>query len=168
MTLTENEIFDAWRGNPSPNNQEALCKRLQYHAEYICWRILGCRQPEVVQDAILHVLTKPETFKGESKFSTWFQAVAKNLALMELRKRKTLVPIPEDMAQESFSDSEVKLLLEDLKKELSEDEVKMVELLMEGYSIQEIAKLLEEPTDTIYHRFVRLKPKVGKFLKGGG
>src|SRR5262249_42603601 len=49
---------------------------------------------EVVSDALLHVWKSPESFRGESAFSTWLIGVARFKMLERLRQRK---PESEDL-----------------------------------------------------------------------
>lgn len=43
---------------------------------------------DFVQDALLKVLKSLETFRGESKFTTWAQKIAIHVAFTELRRRR--------------------------------------------------------------------------------
>lgn len=43
---------------------------------------------DFAQDAVLRVVDKIETFRGESKFTTWAQKIGVRLALTELRRRR--------------------------------------------------------------------------------
>jgi RNA polymerase sigma-70 factor (ECF subfamily) len=42
---------------------------------------------DFVQEALLKILDKLDTFRGESRFTTWAQKIAVNVALSELRRR---------------------------------------------------------------------------------
>ncbi|MFQ5614084.1 MAG: RNA polymerase sigma factor [Anaerolineae bacterium] len=43
---------------------------------------------DLVQDALLKILAKLDTFRGESRFTTWAQKIAVNVAFSELRRRR--------------------------------------------------------------------------------
>lgn len=43
---------------------------------------------DFVQDAILRILDKLDTFRGESKFTTWAQKVAVRVAFTEMRRKR--------------------------------------------------------------------------------
>jgi RNA polymerase sigma-70 factor (ECF subfamily) len=43
---------------------------------------------DLAQDALLRILDKLETFRGESQFTTWAQKIAIHTALTELRRRR--------------------------------------------------------------------------------
>ena len=43
---------------------------------------------DFVQDALLKILDKIDTFRGESRFTTWAQKIAINVAFTELRRRR--------------------------------------------------------------------------------
>ena len=62
----------------------------------ICLRILknASDAEDLTQQVFLQVFRKISTFRGESGFSTWLYRVAVNLALMHLRRRKTIETQP--------------------------------------------------------------------------
>jgi RNA polymerase sigma-70 factor (ECF subfamily) len=43
---------------------------------------------EVVQETLLRVLARPDTFQGRSQFTTWVHTIAVRIALTELRRAK--------------------------------------------------------------------------------
>ena len=43
---------------------------------------------DFVQDALLKILDNLETFRGESRFTTWAQKIAIHVAYTELRRRR--------------------------------------------------------------------------------
>lgn len=97
MLLTED--------NPEVAGDEALVTRAQ-DGDYVAFEDLVRRHQrrayavalgivknpaeaeEVVQETFLSAFEHLESFRGESKFSTWIYRVASNHALMKLRKKK--------------------------------------------------------------------------------
>ena len=48
---------------------------------------------DVTQEALLRSFTRLETFRGDSRFSTWVYSVTSNCILMHLRKRKRIAAL---------------------------------------------------------------------------
>lgn len=57
----------------------------------ICFRLLGDKTTaeDVVQEVFIQVWKKIDSYREESKFSTWLHSVATNLAVSHYRKRNT-------------------------------------------------------------------------------
>jgi len=56
---------------------------------------------EVVSDTLLHVWNSPQSFRGESAFSTWLLGIARFKMLQRLRQRG---PAADEMADEDIED----------------------------------------------------------------
>jgi len=59
---------------------------------------------DFVQDAVLRILDKMDTFRGESKFTTWAQKVAVRVAFTELRRQRWKDISIEDLMPEDSGD----------------------------------------------------------------
>jgi RNA polymerase sigma-70 factor (ECF subfamily) len=59
---------------------------------------------DFVQDAILRILDKINTFRGESKFTTWAQKVAVRVAFTEMRRQRWKDISLEDLLPEDSGD----------------------------------------------------------------
>ncbi len=59
---------------------------------------------DFVQDAILRILDKMDTFRGESKFTTWAQKVAVRVAFTEMRRQRWKDVSIEDLMPEDSGD----------------------------------------------------------------
>ena len=59
---------------------------------------------DFVQDAILRILDKLDTFRGESKFTTWAQKVAVRVAFTEMRRKRWEDISIEDLIPEDSGD----------------------------------------------------------------
>jgi RNA polymerase sigma-70 factor (ECF subfamily) len=59
---------------------------------------------DFVQDAILRILEKMDTFRGESKFTTWAQKVAVRVAFTEMRRQRWKDISLEDLVPEDSGD----------------------------------------------------------------
>ena len=65
---------------------------------------LEARVDDFVQDSILRILDKMDTFRGESKFTTWAQKVAVSVAFTELRRQRWKDISLEDLIPEDSGD----------------------------------------------------------------
>jgi RNA polymerase sigma-70 factor (ECF subfamily) len=59
---------------------------------------------DFVQDAILRILDKIDTFRGESKFTTWAQKVAVRVAFTEMRRQRWKDISLQDLVPEDSGD----------------------------------------------------------------
>jgi len=59
---------------------------------------------DFVQDSILRILDKMDTFRGESKFTTWAQKVAVRVAFTEMRRQRWKDISIEDLLPEDSGD----------------------------------------------------------------
>jgi RNA polymerase sigma-70 factor (ECF subfamily) len=59
---------------------------------------------DFVQDAILRILDKLDTFRGEAKFTTWAQKVAVRVAFTEMRRKRWKDVSIEDLIPEDSGD----------------------------------------------------------------
>ena len=59
---------------------------------------------DFVQDAVLRILDKMDTFRGESKFTTWAQKVAVRVAFTEMRRQRWKDISIEDLMPEDSGD----------------------------------------------------------------
>jgi len=94
-SLDEHELIKQLRAQ----NEAALGAFMaQYETRVfgLALRLTGNRQDaeEVLQDVFLTVFQKIDSFRGDSKLSSWLYRIATNAALMKLRKRPKVQQIP--------------------------------------------------------------------------
>jgi len=65
---------------------------------------LEAQVEDFVQDAILRILDKMDTFRGESKFTTWAQKVTVRVAFTEMRRQRWKDISIEDLIPEDSGD----------------------------------------------------------------
>lgn len=65
---------------------------------------LEAQVDDFVQDAILRILDKMDTFRGESRFTTWAQKVAVRVAFTEMRRQRWKDISLEDLLPEDSGD----------------------------------------------------------------
>lgn len=85
----EDIIYEAYREADGTNRQilqGQLIGLLTAHANAICWLQLHTHRPDICNEAVFRALQFEKDFKGESKFSTWFQRVVLNLIASDQRR----------------------------------------------------------------------------------
>jgi len=131
---------------------------------------------DALQDALLSALRRAETFRGESAVTTWLHRIVVNAALDRMRRaavRPTVaLPTSEDGATLDIPDGrddigrrEDQLVIAKALAELPDDQREAVILVdVEGYSVEEAAKLLQCPAGTIKSRCSRGRAKLARQL----
>jgi len=126
---------------------------------------------DFVQDAILRILDKLDTFRGESRFTTWAQKVAVRVAFTELRRQRwkdisiedlmpedsgdftPLVladpsPDPEKLATQTLLTEMIETML---NEELTERQrTAMLAIMKGGMPIEEVAKRMDTNRNALY------------------
>lgn len=133
---------------------------------------------EVAQDAFLKAYQHINTFKGNSKFSTWLYQIVYNTCISRLRKKKLDVNQIDDVYQKDISTSEYREIehfittkekQEALKKALSElpsdDSFLLTLFYLEELDHKEIAKITELTRDNIKVKIFRARKKLFEVLK---
>lgn len=131
----------------------------------LCWRLLADKDSaeDVCQEVFVKLWQKIQSFRGESKFSTWLHSVATNIVLGHVRKQKNW--LQRIFSIEDHSINEVKVELTD-ERETSDLDAKIQQLperarlvfvlfAVEGYRHEEIAKMLNMAVGSSksqYHR----------------
>jgi len=108
QTRTNSEWLNDLRGPDQDQAIEDLRKVLKRGLIYsLSSRIktdLETQADDFVQDAILRILDKLDTFRGESRFTTWAQKVAVRVAFTELRRQRWKDISLEDLMPEDSGD----------------------------------------------------------------
>ena len=108
QTRTNSEWLNDLRGPDQDQAIEDLRKVLKRGLIYsLSSRIktdLENQVEDFVQDAILRILDKLDTFRGESRFTTWAQKVAIRVAFTELRRQRWKDISLEDLMPEDSGD----------------------------------------------------------------
>jgi RNA polymerase sigma-70 factor (ECF subfamily) len=127
---------------------------------------------DLAQEALLEILNKLDTFRGESRFTTWACKFVINLVAEELRRRhwrnislearptgKDLPPLADVLADEITPDPEKALereqVWEILRRIIAEDltarqRVVLIRLTIQDAPVEEVARELETPPNNIY------------------
>ncbi len=104
-TRTNEEWLKALKKPASPEALEALRATLLHGLRAaLSGRVNGevdALAEDFVQEALLKILANLETFRGESRFTTWAQRIAIHIAFSELRRRRW-----KDIPLQSFTQSQ--------------------------------------------------------------
>ncbi len=132
---------------------------------------------ELAQETMLNVWRKAALYsQDKGSVTTWIFAIARNLRIDRLRKKKTWVELPDDYAQEASSDSspdeavseeqqraKIKKALDGLSGEQREV---VVLSFIEGMSHRAIAEQLSLPVGTVKSRirlaYLKLRSAIGE------
>ncbi|MCD4746880.1 MAG: sigma-70 family RNA polymerase sigma factor [Bacteroidales bacterium] len=128
---------------------------------------------EIAQDAFLKVFHSLNTFKQDSKFSTWLYRIVYNTAISKTRKKKlqttplenklienfTIDEIKEDVKQLDYD--EQKKIINNAIKKLTEEESLIITLFyMEGSSVEEISEITNLSKSNVKVKLHRIRKKL--------
>lgn len=169
--LNEDQVFPLWRNatNNKEQLQAVLVRLLQRHAHAICWQRLGQHRPDIVNEAVWYVLTKGDTFRGEAKFSTWFQKIVLNMCCMTLREKIHNAEVPLDTVPELSTNvlPDARLAVQGLMKGLTERQQRITQLKLEGLEDQEIATEMGATKKGIESSWARIRRRLTKTVQRG-
>lgn len=131
---------------------------------------------DVVQNAFIKAYTKLDTFKGNSKFSTWFFRIVINEAFIQQRKQKRQTKIVEGISetnnQSTVNKSSEKIkednqrfyINEALKHIPAKHSLALRLFYLQDYSIEEIKEITGWSTSNTKVILYRARNKVKKLL----
>ncbi len=150
-----------------------------YHPRLVRFLSNQLRKPEVIEevlnDTLMAVWHRPESFQGDSKLSTWIFTIAYRKAL---RARSRLdEPLADTAAEARATDQadpeqqlerhQVHHLLRAAMQQLSADHRAAVDLTyFQGLGYREIAQIMDCPVDTVKTRVFHARRQLRKALSG--
>ncbi len=102
------EWLQALQGSPRPQALDDLRDRLLRGLRYALkqrYRVTESDLEDFVQEALVKILDNLDTFRGESKFTTWAQKIAVRVAFSELRRKRWENIALQDLVPDDNSDS---------------------------------------------------------------
>ncbi|NOQ40191.1 MAG: sigma-70 family RNA polymerase sigma factor [Anaerolineales bacterium] len=175
QTRTNSEWLNDLRGPDQDQAIEDLGKVLKRGLIYsLSSRIktdLETQVDDFVQDAILRILDKLDTFRGESRFTTWAQKVAVRVAFTELRRQRWKDISLEDLMPEDSGDftplvladpspNPEKLATQTIMTEMIETMLKedltdrqrtaMMAIMKGGMPLEEVARRMDTNRNALY------------------
>jgi RNA polymerase sigma-70 factor, ECF subfamily len=178
------------RANDAGIVEELICRYHERLRRYLI-RLTEDREfaEDILQETWIRVVTRGSQFKGDSQFSTWLFAVARNLVRDQRRKKRIQTrsfdvitgereEIPLELASadstpfEHIANLERKRALRDALRALMPHHREVLELrFLHELSPSEISRIIGEPVSTVKARLYRalttLRPRIeGKTLPG--
>ena len=144
-------------------------------------RFLGnlVRRPQIVEevldDTLLVVWERPDSFNGNSKLSTWIFAIAYRKAMKALRRQDEpmedpdadLRPSPDPGPDAEANHQRIRLALADAIGHLSADHRAVVDLTyFHEIGYREIAEIMQCPVDTVKTRMFHARRHLKRTLAG--
>lgn len=132
---------------------------------------LEAQVDDFAQDAILRILDKMDTFRGESRFTTWAQKVAVRVAFTEMRRQRWKDISLEDLLPEDSGDftplvladpspdpeklASQSQLLEMIEKMMSEEltdrqRTALLAVVQGGMPLEEVARRMDTNRNALY------------------
>lgn len=132
---------------------------------------------DALQDALISAYRRADQFRGDSAVTTWLHRIVVNASLDRLRRRavRTAQPLPDDNDAlpgavvadpvDHMDRREVQLVVTQALAELPEDQRAAVLLVdVEGWSVEDAARMLGCPEGTVKSRCFRGRAKLAKRL----
>jgi RNA polymerase sigma factor (sigma-70 family) len=141
----------------------------------IALKILRSREDaeELAQDVFVKAYQSLDTFKGESKFSTWLYRIVYNAAISKTRKKKIETVVLDYNLVDNYSTDEIKeninrlgydeqkRIVDQILKELSPEESVMITLFyFKENSTEEISEIMGMTQSNVKVKLHRLRKKL--------
>ncbi|CAA9454913.1 MAG: RNA polymerase ECF-type sigma factor [uncultured Rubrobacteraceae bacterium] len=145
---------------------------------------------DLAQDALIRILNNLDSFRGESRFTTWAQRVAVRVAYTELRRRRwrdvSLQEVIErhegsgrglgaltDRASSPERETERKMMVETLQRFIAEELTErqreaMVAVMYEGMPLEEAARRIDTNRNALYKLLHDARKKLKKRIEAEG
>lgn len=104
-------------------------------------RSLDATVEDFAQDTLVKVLENLDTFRGESRFTTWAQGISMRVAYTELRRRRWRdVSLQELLDRNEESNREPEALTDRTNSPQQETEKKITAETLEGFIVEELTQ----------------------------
>ncbi len=161
-------VYRAATDSTRPALEQALIQSMEHYATRIVSKTLKDNRPDIVNHVVQMAIAQLEEFKGTSKYSTYFYAIAQRACFEELRRKINNRETPfSDLEPEQVEglahyelDGDSRMMLDDICKTLSAQEQLLINLKLQGYTNGEIAQLRGSTPTAIASRWGRLRSKL--------
>ena len=142
---------------------------------------------DFAQEALIRITANLDSFRGESRFTTWAQKIAMNVALTELKRRRwrdvslqelsarretanrepaDTQPSPEQQALQSTVLRELRRLVDEELTERQREAV--VAVLLEGMPISEVARRMGTNQNALYKLLHDARKRLKRRMEAAG
>lgn len=150
-----------------------------YHPRLTRFLVNLIRRPQIVQevlnDTMMVVWSRPDSFHGASRLSTWIFAIAYRKAMKALRRTEDAVEdrqanariSPDAGPEQQLGDQRRREILSIAIVQLSADHRAVVDLTyFHGLGYREIARIMDCPVDTVKTRMFHARRHLRRMLAG--
>jgi len=141
---------------------------------------------DFAQDALLQILARLDTFRGESRFTTWAQKIAVRIALTELRRKRWRNVSLEDLAPAGAAPSVLadetpdparltasQVLFERIQRAIDEDlterqRIALNAAVVHGLPLEEVARRMNTNRNALYKLLHDARKRLKKSLEAQG
>lgn len=176
--LSDFELVEMVRRENSNAAFNEIVRRNRSRIAYTIFGFLGKSQDseDIGQEVFVRFLKNIDNYNGKLSLTRYLAKIAVNLSLNELRRRKIRKTFSFDRMQEDGIElpaeknfnpiNENKLIIESALAKLSDKLRAVIVLrLIDEYSTEETAKLLNIPQGTVLSRLARAQEKLRELLK---
>lgn len=130
---------------------------------------------EVLDDTMMVIWNRPDSFAGRSKLSTWLFTIAYRKAMKALRQQDEAIEdfaaesrvAEETSPEQSAGDQKLRVLLREAMNRLSPDHRAVVDLTyFHDMGYREIAEIMDCPVDTVKTRMFHARRYLRRDLAG--
>ncbi len=172
--LDDRELLDQHLAG-DPHAFGVLVQRHRDRLWMVALRTLDDREEaaDALQDALLSAFRRADSFRGDAAVTTWLHRIVVNACLDRVRRRKArpAEPLPEHEERlkslgspapvDPAERTETRTLVLHALRQLSPEQRNAVVLVdMEGYSVDEAARVLSCPTGTVKSRCARARARL--------
>jgi RNA polymerase sigma-70 factor (ECF subfamily) len=188
--LSDPELLEAHRAG-DPDAFGVLFTRHRDRLWAVALRTTGNPEDaaDALQDALISAFRRAADFRGDALVTTWLHRIVVNASLDRLRRNKVRAaqPLPDDLDEyaargavlaghDEAGDPEGQALVHDRRTtvlaaldRLPPDQKAAIVLVdLEGYPVEEVARILECPTGTVKSRCARGRARLAALLVESG
>lgn len=188
--LSDTELLEAHKAG-DPDAFGVLFARHRDRLWAVALRTTGHPEDaaDALQEALISAYRRADSFRGDALVTTWLHRVVVNACLDRLRRNKVRAaqPLPDDLDPYAArgavlagpgddGDPEEQAVLTDRRRivlaalaELSPDQRAAVVLVdLEGFAVEEAARVLDCPTGTVKSRCARGRARLASLLRESG
>jgi RNA polymerase sigma-70 factor, ECF subfamily len=124
--LSDEELVERYRTRGNPQREEFLDQLFERHRTRVamwCYRMTGDvdTATDLAQDVFLKAFQNLDSFRQQSKFTTWLYSIARNHCMDALRSRATAPIVAGEAALEGVPDLKAGELLSTMERRQAEE-----------------------------------------------